>query len=186
MYFPNPEGHPQPTRLLPGAELMSVGLHGQVTKYGCGGIRKVDLGPNYGDSGCLELKAGRSPRERFRLATNRPGWSKTVLTNNDLQERKYLFSRNCFRHSLVEKTNLDFSTMFFESRPLRYNFTPYQAFTIWNVFYHPHLHIYPPTQAAIPHIAHRYLHKIPPNVFIPRTHPTRVEGDKTPHGAVGL
>ena len=88
------------------------------------------------------------------------------------------------------KTNLDFSPVFFESHPLRYNFTPYQVFTIWNVFHHPYLHIYQPTQTAIPHIAHgEYLHKIPPNVFIPRTHPTRVEaseGDRTPHEAVGL
>ena len=63
--------------------------------------------------------------------------------------------------------------MFFESHPLRYSLTPYQVFTIWNVFYHPYLHIYPPTQNTVPHIyiAEESIYIISPNVFIPRINP---------------
>ena len=132
------------------------------------------------------IESRSKPEGKVQISNEPPGVVKNCSHQQWSSGKKIFILEKFFRHSLVEKTNLDFSTMLFESRPLRYNFTPYQAFTIWNVFYHPHLHIYPPTQAAIPHIAPQYLHKIPPNVFIPRTHPTRVEGDKTPHGAVGL
>ena len=113
------------------------------------GIRKVDLGPNYGDSGCLELKAGW-----FGLATTCPGWPNFSHRQWSVGEEN-LISEKSFSAFSVDgwKTNLDFSPVFFESHPLRYNFTPYQVFTIWNVFHHPYLHIYPPTQTAVPHIA---------------------------------
>ena len=153
LHFPNSEGHPQPGFTVARCwvdERRTTRTSDQIWPVG---IRKVDLGPNYGDSGCLELKAGWSPRERFGLATNRPGWSKTILTNDVRKEN--IHSREIVLVILCGKTNLDFSCMFFESRPLRYNFTPYQGFTIWNVFYHPYLHIYPPAQTAIPHIARR-------------------------------
>ena len=39
-------------------ELMSRGLWTEASDQIWNGIRKVDLRPNYGDSGCLELKAG--------------------------------------------------------------------------------------------------------------------------------
>ena len=42
--------------------------------------------------------------------------------------------------------------MFFESHPLRYNFTPYQVFTIWNVFYHPPIYIYTNPPRLLYHI----------------------------------
>ena len=136
------------------------------------------------------IESRLAPKGEVRISNDQPGVVKPFSPMTS--EKKIWFLRNHSRHSLwmAGKTNLDFSPMFFESHPLRYNFTPYQVFTIWNVFYHPNLHIYQPTQTAVPHIAHgQYLHKIPPNVFIPRTHPTRVEaseGDRTPHGAVGL
>ena len=44
--------------VLPGVELMSRGLWTESSDQIWNGIRKVDLRPNYGDSGCLELKAG--------------------------------------------------------------------------------------------------------------------------------
>ena len=79
--------------------------------------------------------------------------------------------------------------MFFESHPLRYSLTPYQVFTIWNVFYHPYLHIYPPTQNTVPHICSRgeYLHNL--TKCIHPSYKPRVEvslGDWTPHRARGL
>ena len=49
-----PTTHP----VLPGVELMSRGLWTESSDQIWNGIRKVDLRPNYGDSGCLELKAG--------------------------------------------------------------------------------------------------------------------------------
>ena len=82
LHFPNSEGHPQPGFTVARCwvdERRTTRTSDQIWPVG---IRKVDLGPNYGDSGCLELKAGWSPRERFGLATNRPGWSKTILTND--------------------------------------------------------------------------------------------------------
>ena len=98
------------------------------------------------------IESRLEPEGKVRISNEPPGVVKTILTNDVRKEN--IHSREIVLVILCGKTNLDFSCMFFESRPLRYNFTPYQGFTIWNVFYHPYLHIYPPTQAAIPHIAH--------------------------------
>ena len=61
LFFPDCEKHLRPPTnhpVLPGVELMSRGLWTESSDQIWNGIRKVDLRPNYGDSGCLELKAG--------------------------------------------------------------------------------------------------------------------------------
>ena len=52
------------------------------------GIRKVDLGPNYGDSGCLELKAVR-PAGKVRISNDLPGVLK--LFSPMMSEKKIFF-----------------------------------------------------------------------------------------------
>ena len=102
------------------------------------------------------IESRLSLRERFGLATSSPGWSTASNYSHQLcpREREKIFLGNPSLETLemVEK-KLGFPIVFFENRPLRYNFTPYQVLTIWNVFHHPYLHIYPPNQTAAPHIA---------------------------------
>ena len=64
------------------------------------GIRKVDLGPNYGDSGCLELKAGR-PAGKVRISNEQPGVVK--LFSPMISEKKKKNLKKSFSVAVVEK-----------------------------------------------------------------------------------
>ena len=70
-----------------------------------------------------------------------------LFSHTMISRRRKFFLRN---HSLW-MAGLDFSPMFFESRPLRYNFTRYQVLTIWNVF-HPPIYIYTNPPKLLYHI----------------------------------
>ena len=148
--------HPQfaSSPVLPGAELMSWGLHGQVTKYG---LEFGNRGPGaeLWRFSLFGIESRLSLRERFGLATSSPGWSTASNYSHQLcrREKKYSCEIHLWKPWKWLKNKLGFPIVFFENRPLRYNFTPYQVLTIWNVFHHPYLHIYPPTQTAGPHIA---------------------------------
>ena len=98
------------------------------------------------------------PPGKVRISNEQPGVVNSLKLFSPImseREKKYSWEIHLWKPWDWLKNKLGFPIMFFEKRPLRYNFTPYQDFTIWNVFYHPHLHIYPPAQAAIPHIARR-------------------------------
>ena len=96
------------------------------------------------------------PPGKVRISNEQPGVVNSLKLFSPImseREKKYSWEIHLWKPWDWLKNKLGFPIMFFEKRPLRYNFTPYQVLTIWNVFHHPYLHIYPPTQTAVPHIA---------------------------------
>ena len=104
--------HPQfaSSPMLPGAELMSWGLHGQVTKYG---LEFGNRGPGaeLWRFSLFGIESRLSLRERFGLATSSPGWSTASNYSHQLcrRERKNIPGKSISGNPGTGwKTNLDF------------------------------------------------------------------------------
>ena len=104
--------HPQfaSSPVLPGAELMSWGLHGQVTKYG---LEFGNRGPGaeLWRFSLFGIESRLSLRERFGLATSSPGWSTASNYSHQLcrRERKNIPGKSISGNPGTGwKTNLDF------------------------------------------------------------------------------
>ena len=172
--------------LLPRAELMSGGdcTTTRTSDQIWPGIRKVDLGPNYGDSGCLELKAGW-----FGLATTCPGWPNFSHRQWSVGEENLISEKSFSAFSL--KNKLGFLPDVLWKPPAEIQLHPVSG---------PHNleRVPPPLFTYIPTHPNCYTTYSTRSIYIKShqmysslvdTQPglkQACEGDRTPHGAAGL